>query len=256
MSSSTNPYLLGESLYGDDLSPAEMIQWFRDESEGCCSLLNHTRGNYDHHAMNWHHGFRHLPNRRFGRVLGIGSAYGDELNPILDRCGDVTILEPVSEFRDERFRYVAPDTSGLMPFEDKSFDLITCFGVLHHIPNVSTVIAELSRCLAPEGWLLLREPVISMGDWNFPRRGLTKHERGIPPKVLHAMIAQSELTVFREARCWCPLTLRISAHGYNSPILVRLDALLSSLPLPFWYHADHWWKKFRPQSVFMVLTKV
>ncbi|MBZ5627718.1 MAG: class I SAM-dependent methyltransferase [Acidobacteriia bacterium] len=249
-----NPYLSGERLYGDDLSPTEIAQWFRDEADGCCALLNHTRGSYDHHALNWHHGFRHLPNRRFARVLGIGSAYGDELNPILDRCGDVTILEPVSNFRDERFRYVEPDPSGRMPFGDQSFDLITCFGVLHHIPNVSTVISEISRCIAPGGWLLLREPVISMGDWNLPRRGLTKHERGIPPKLLHAMLANCGLTAFREARCWFPLTQRLSAHPYDSPTLVRVDALLCLLPWPFWYHADHWWKKFRASSIYMVLT--
>lgn len=64
----------------------------------------------------------------------------------------------------------------ILDFESEQFDLITCLGALHRIPNVSMVVNELYRCLGKGGYLLLREPVVSMGDWSVPREGLTKRE--------------------------------------------------------------------------------
>jgi SAM-dependent methyltransferase len=42
-----------------------------------------------------------------------------------------------------------------MPFDDESFDIVYCFGVLMHIPNVGDAIAEIRRVLKPGGILLL-----------------------------------------------------------------------------------------------------
>lgn len=46
-----------------------------------------------------------------------------------------------------------------IPFSDNSFDLITCFMLLHHIPpsKLDNLIKELSRVMKPGGILLLRE---------------------------------------------------------------------------------------------------
>jgi SAM-dependent methyltransferase len=158
-------YADGKSLYGDDFSPEEIEAWFRDEQEGYYNLPEERRaGLYAYHALNWRQGFRHLPAGRLERVLALGGAYGDELLPILDRAKNVTILEPSDGFLNPRFEYVKPCASGRMPFGDNLFDLVTCFGVLHHIPNVSTVVREMARCTKPGGWLLIREPVHSMGN--------------------------------------------------------------------------------------------
>lgn len=77
---------------------------------------------------------------------------------------------------------------GKISFEDNSFDLITSFSVLHHVPNVSFVISELVRVLSKDGYLLIREPIHSMGDWSVKREGLTKNERGIHYKLLEQFI--------------------------------------------------------------------
>lgn len=171
----------GERLYGDDFTEAQIAEWFEDEREGYFSLEPRASYSYGYHARNWRHGFRHLPERTFSDVLGIGSAYGDELKPILQHCKNVTILEPSDGFQNDRFNYVKPSPSGDLPFPCQSFDLITCFGVLHHIPNVGHVIEEMTRVLRVGGYILVSEPTHSMGDWNRPRKGLTKRERGIPP---------------------------------------------------------------------------
>jgi SAM-dependent methyltransferase len=202
------PYLRGDELYGDTFTGPELDRWFAEEAEGYADLgAKDIRAyRYSYHALNWFHGFRHLPSRAFGAVLGFGSAYGDELEPIAHRAERIVILEPSDAFvhadlNGVPLTYVKPVASGTLPFPAGTFDLITCSGVLHHIPNVSYVVGELARVVTPDGYLLLREPIHSMGDWRGPRRGLTKNERGIPIRLLRAIIARAGLTIVREAPC-------------------------------------------------------
>lgn len=258
--------LKGESIYGDDFSEAELEQWFRDEENAYYNLsTKDSNYSYGYHALNMRHGYRHLPDRNFKKILGIGSAFGDELTPVAHRGSEITILEPSDNFRTEelngvRIKYVKPDHSGSLPFKDNYFDLITCFGVLHHIPNVTAVIGEFSRCLQYDGYLLLREPIISMGDWRQPRRGLTKRERGIPLAALKLVLASHGIHVLKESRCVFPLITRLryfmKKPVYNSALAVLLDHALCALPLwPEAYHASNFFDRLRPSSVFLVLSK-
>jgi SAM-dependent methyltransferase len=45
-----------------------------------------------------------------------------------------------------------------LPFEDASFDLVTCQTVLIHVPDVARVLREFLRVLRPGGRVLLAEP--------------------------------------------------------------------------------------------------
>ena len=45
-----------------------------------------------------------------------------------------------------------------LPFKDSSFDICFCGWVLHHFPDTSASVAELSRVLKPGGKLALAEP--------------------------------------------------------------------------------------------------
>jgi len=258
-------YSDGRVLYGDDFSPNEIEAWFRDEVEAYFNLPGEERvpGVYSYHARNWRHGFRHLPNRAsFEHVLCLGGAYGDELRPILGRAKRVTILEPAGEFQNPQFEYVKPDISGRMPFADNSFDLVSCFGVLHHIPNVSTVVSEMARCTNRLGWQLICEPTHSMGNWDRPRRFLTPHERGIPAAILRRIVTDAGLEIVRERRCMFPLISRLQvflpkrSYIFNTNWVTAVDDYVSNLPL--WserYHAENVFQKLRPWSTFLVLQK-
>ena len=155
--------LRGEKLYGDDFTMQEIDAWFRDESQGYFNLggaSDKKQYKYGYHALNLEHGFRHLPDVSFSQVLGIGSAYGDELSPIINKSKHIHILEPaegfvVKDIKGVPVTYSQPQPSGILPYENDQFDLATCFGVLHHIPNVTTVINELYRCLKPGGYILI-----------------------------------------------------------------------------------------------------
>jgi SAM-dependent methyltransferase len=261
------PFLAGRRLYGDDFSLPEIEAWFADEREAYADLGSKDRAayRYGYHALNNEHGFRHLPSRRFDRVLSYGGAYGDELLPVISRARDVVISDPsdalgVSEIAGHPVRYTKPRMDGTIPFPDGSFDLLTCLGVLHHIPNVSTVIREFHRCLAPDGYALVREPVISMGDWRRPRRGLTKRERGIPPRILRDTLIRAGFDVVSKTVCMFPLTYRLRwflpEPVFNYRAVVKWDRLLSALFA--WnqrYHATNLAQKFRPAAVFYVLHK-
>lgn len=260
-------YFSGRKLYGNDFSQDQIDAWFADEADGYFNLTQSGDGDYayGYHALNKWHGYSALPKRRFGHVLGIGSAYGDELGPILARSDRVSILEPSDGFKSTVLNgvpvsYVKPVASGDMPFDSNSLDLITCLGVLHHIPNVSKIVDEFHRVLKPGGYALVREPIISMGDWRKPRTGLTKRERGIPLPVLRDFVEQAGFTVVREHKCMFSLTSRlkhvVSGSVFNNAPVVALDALLSALPI--WskvYHARNALQKLRPTAAYYVLQK-
>jgi SAM-dependent methyltransferase len=264
--------LAGESLYGNDFTASEIAAWFEDEREAYFDLYHRNlpqsepaEAIYTYEALARIHGFDCLPHRQYSHALGIGSATGAELRPVLMRSERVTMLEPSDGFSTHHLdgkpvSYVKPLSSGIMPFADGTFDLIVGFSVLHHIPNVSTIIQELQRVLKPGGHVLLREPTHSMGDWRNPRRGLTRHERGIPVHLFRKMIGEAGLKVIKETRCVFSLIPRlepvIRRPIWTLPMVVRLDAWLCSLPI--WsdeYHASKLWHRFRPTGVAYVLSK-
>ena len=265
--------LSGAALYGDDFSPSEIEAWFNDEREGYFDLYyGHREGQataeeeYGYRELAQRHGFDWLPaGRIYQHALGIGSATGSELDPVLDRSERVTVLEPSDGFattqrRGKPVHYVKPSASGRMPFEDQSFDLIVCFSVLHHVPNVSTVVQEMHRVLRPGGQVLLREPTCSMGDWRQPRLGLTKRERGIPLQVFRRIVQNAGLKVVAETRCNFALMSRLQPllkrPLWTVPWVVTVDAVLSRMPIwPERYHATRTWHKLRPISVAYVLER-
>jgi SAM-dependent methyltransferase len=265
--------LRGEILYGDDFAEPEISQWFDDEREGFYDLYYHThsryvsRGNdYAFDEVSHQHGFRWLPVREFDAVLGIGSAHGAELKPLLSRSRTITILEPADGFASSSLGgkpvvYVQPRASGMMPFATANFDVAVCFGVLHHIANVSTVVGEIFRVLAPGGYALIREPTISMGDWRRPRPGLTKRERGIPLPIFRRLVADAGFEVVRETRCMFSLTslLRFvidEQKMWRMKSIVKIDAALCKLPVwPNKYDEERLWHKIRPTAVAFVLRK-
>lgn len=259
-------YLNGTALYGDDFDAEKIAEWFADEKEGFADLGAKDAANYEYgyHALNKFHGFKYLPNAaQFNRVLGFGSAYGEELQPVSDRVQSATIVDPSDAFiRDSVYgiplEYVKPKPDGSLPFDDNTFDLITCFGVLHHIPNVSAVVSQLARVLNQGGHMLLREPIVSMGDWRQPRRGLTKRERGIPLPLLREIIQKNGLEIVNCALCDFPVTERVflKLNAYNSFVASLVDAWVSAAFA--WnvnYHPKNSMQRFRPRSAFLVIRK-
>ncbi|QFU74609.1 class I SAM-dependent methyltransferase [Halioglobus maricola] len=265
-------YLAGEELYGDDFSIEKIQEWYEAEEEGYADKIREKgkpldSSQYLYNKLQTKHCYNYLPKDTvLDHVLGFGSAHGYEFEPIAGMIKELSIIEPSGLFPTKTIfgipaNYVKPEVEGDLPFESGSFDLVTCFGVLHHIPNVSKVLEEMSRCLKTGGHLVIREPICSQGDWRKPRKALTLNERGIPLNIFRDIILKLNLTTVNEqvivfrpvVKLWQILGL---GHPYTSNFGVEVDRILSDLFL--WnnrYHPKSFTERFTPTAVMYVLKK-
>jgi ubiquinone/menaquinone biosynthesis C-methylase UbiE len=63
-----------------------------------------------------------------------------------------------------RLRLAAADAQNL-PFKDKTFDIVTCVGSLHHAREPYAALKEISRVLKDGGTLIASEPCRDFGLW-------------------------------------------------------------------------------------------
>lgn len=264
-------YFAGKELYGDDFNIEEIKEWYEDEKEGYADLgaKEISKYEYHYHTINSALGYSQLPKDKiFENVLGFGAAYGYELEPVSSQIENIYIIEPSDQMTShvvggKRPIYVKPTVEGRIEFEDNYFDLITCFDTLHHIPNVSYVLSELIRCLKPGGYLLLKEPIISMGDWREPRPGLTKRERGIPESVFEKEFQVKSMKVIRKTYCYTMTSFLQRKFGkifkkpiYSYKMYVKIDKLLSRmLQWNIKYHHINMFNRISPTSIFYILKK-
>ncbi len=259
--------LRGEALYGDNFTGLELRRWYEAESSAYGDIWGEALAEtgYAFHCLNRRHGFAWLPAGGFDAVLAFGCADGTELAPLVGRVNRVYAVEPDTRFHDRqllgaRTTWHQPATDGRLPFAAESINLVTALGALHHVANVSTVLRELHRCLAPGGYMLLRDPVTSMGDWRKPRPGLTSNERGLPLQWLRQTVAAIGFEIVHQALCLHGLTNLVSRKlrrpVFSNRALVIGDELLCRLTASrLTYHATTPLGKLRPTSVFMVLSR-
>jgi SAM-dependent methyltransferase len=256
--------LQGEELYGDDFTAEQVERWFREEAEGYSEMSGESvsPANYGYHELNRRTLLRYIPvSRRFRHALGFGSGYGVELAPLAHQIDRLTVIESGHGYGlDPALRmpttFARAQPSGNLALGDADADLVTCFGVLMYIPNVSHVLSEFARVLEPGGVLLLREPVTSLGgNWGTSRRGtgLTSHARGVPRAYFRRQLAAHGLVVERETFHSFPLVGALWKLGpvpYNSRALTSLDLACCRLfARRLRYHAVSRWQKIRPTEV-------
>ena len=263
-------YLNGEKLIGDDFTPEQIEEWYKDETEAYADLGSNDRTNYnyDYDYVNQSYGFKYLDQNKKYRVLGFGSAYGDEFKPILHLIESLTIIEPSLQLRSTMIgniapKYISPNVDGTINFPNESFDLIVCYDAIHHVANVSYVFGEFHRVLAKEGIIMLREPIISMSDWSVPRPGMTKRERGIPHWFFKKLIQKHNLKIVHLAYYSCMNSLFQRKFGklfkrglFAYPIYVNIDKMLSKIfKFNTRYNATNMLQRISPQSVYYTLKK-
>ncbi|TDY13561.1 MULTISPECIES: class I SAM-dependent methyltransferase [Flavobacteriaceae] len=94
-------------------------------------------------------------------ILDVGCGTGDFLLTAKNNAWNVYGIEP-----NEKARAIANsktinqvfDTNTLQEFESGTFDVITLWHVLEHLPNLETEIQNLNRLLKPEGRLVIAVP--------------------------------------------------------------------------------------------------
>ena len=102
-----------------------------------------------------------LPLRAGARVLDAGCGSGRTLDELAD-YGEVHGIEldpqAAEAARARRQGEVEVGRLEELPWDDATFDLITCLDVIEHTPDDRVTLAELRRVCKPGGWLLVTVP--------------------------------------------------------------------------------------------------
>lgn len=126
---------------------------------------------------------RLLKGRRFRHAVDIGGGYG-RLCVLLQNYADkVTLAEPSQAQLEIAAAYLKKypniDQQKMqaddLKFQDGSIDLVTMIRVMHHLPDPSAEFTEISRVLAPDGYLILE-----MANYSHARNRIKHLVKGKP----------------------------------------------------------------------------
>ncbi len=113
--------------------------------------------------------YRISPDINFGEILEAGGGKSG-LTALLYPQAKITNLDLDPEYaqapcnQQKRVQFVCGDVTAL-PFNDHSFDAVTMFDVLEHIPDHEKAVSEALRVLRPGGFILISTP---NENWRFP----------------------------------------------------------------------------------------
>jgi len=272
----SNKYLDGNILVGDDFKQEEIDLWYKEEEEAYSKLASDgSKKNYLYENINNFYGLKSVlhnfsPNEPVN-ILCFGAAYGGEVIAIKKILDDrsisysITVVDSSDIMLDDikkrlSVNILKASSDGKIDLKPNSFDLITCFGILHHIANVSFVLSQFYKILKNGGGLFLREPISSMGNWNKVRIGTTISERGIAKKYL---VKQLNILGFNVLSCQytfvSPLLKIFNRFNLDitSKIVIYSDFILSKiLSWNIYYYRDTKFKKIAPGSVYILCKKV
>lgn len=93
------------------------------------------------------------------RALDVGAGPAFLSGALLHRVAEAVALEPsqaMLSHAPEGVRAVV-GTAQEMPFEEGSFDLVTCVNSLHHLPEPHAALREIARVLGPGGRFAIQD---------------------------------------------------------------------------------------------------
>jgi SAM-dependent methyltransferase len=263
---SLQDYYSGRKLFGDDFSLEEIREWYQLEENACYDGYDQGRKRMPNNDyLHWRCGYRWILARQpgLGKVLGLGSGNGEEFRPVRRWIEHLYIVESAAGYlqNDANTTYAKARMDGTLDFPDGFFDTSVNIAVLHHIPNVSHVLAELFRVLKPGGFCLVKEPITTLGPWHKPRKaGLCPCERGFPKGLLDEMALRTGFEIVRKTYYEFPPLRHLRDGGsidtYNSRFWTGLDLLCCKLTdWNYRYYRANWFQKLAPSYVFLVLRK-
>jgi SAM-dependent methyltransferase len=109
------------------------------------------------------------PEQPFQHILEVGGGQGG-LTALLYPRSQVTNIDLNPQYaqalcnQQKRVRFICGDATAL-PFDNHSFDAVTMFDVLEHVPDHEKAVSEALRVLKPGGFLLISSP---NENWRFP----------------------------------------------------------------------------------------
>lgn len=102
-----------------------------------------------------------------GKLLDIGAGTGDFLVAAKKDGWQTTGVEPNEKAQTIAIAKGVNFAANLSDLENYSFDVITMWHVLEHVPNLDDYIIELKRLLKPNGTILIAVPNFKSFDANY-----------------------------------------------------------------------------------------
>jgi 2-polyprenyl-3-methyl-5-hydroxy-6-metoxy-1,4-benzoquinol methylase len=96
------------------------------------------------------------PNK--GKILDIGAGTGEFLSVAKQNGWKTTGVEPSDKAKQIAINKGVSFVEAIAQLEDRSFDVITMWHVLEHVPDLDHQIKELKRLLKPTGSLIIAVP--------------------------------------------------------------------------------------------------
>lgn len=141
------------------------VKKYKENSE---KNFNKQAKSYDHSIYSMYprkcykHVIEEIQKREYVKLLDVGCGTGEVLNRIATDSQKYYGLD-ISQNMLEKAKnkdnasnvtYILGD-SEFLPFEDASFDMVTCVESFHHYPNPQNVMKEFKRVLRPRGCLII-----------------------------------------------------------------------------------------------------
>lgn len=101
-----------------------------------------------------------------GKVLDIGAGTGDFLVAAKNEGWNITGIEPSDKAKEIAISKGVTFSYSLENLEDHTFDVITMWHVLEHVPDLDFQIQQLKRLLKPNGTIIIAVPNFKSYDAN------------------------------------------------------------------------------------------
>ncbi|MBP6557362.1 MAG: class I SAM-dependent methyltransferase [Flavobacterium sp.] len=118
-----------------------------------------------------------------GKLLDIGAGTGDFLVVAKNDGWQTTGIEPNAKAKRIAINKGVTFAESLAALETNSFDVITMWHVLEHVPNLDEYITELKRLIKPTGTIIIAVPNFKSFDANFYGRYWAAYD--VPRHIWH-----------------------------------------------------------------------
>ena len=102
-----------------------------------------------------------------GKILDIGAGVGDFLSVCKNDGWQTVGIEPSEKAKNIAKSKGVSFVEQLSELENHSFDVITMWHVLEHVPNLEEQISELKRLIKPNGTIIIAVPNFNSFDANY-----------------------------------------------------------------------------------------
>lgn len=118
-----------------------------------------------------------------GKLLDIGAGTGDFLVVAKNDGWNITGIEPSTKAKGIAINKGVNFADSLSALESHSFDIITMWHVLEHVPNLEDYLTELKRLIKPSGTIIIAVPNFKSFDANFYGRHWAAYD--VPRHIWH-----------------------------------------------------------------------